>query len=93
VIRSFRDRETERLWNELPNRACPIDVQDRARNKLRQLNNAASLDDLREPPSNRLERLERDRRGQWSIRISRQWRICFIWDEGNAADVEIVDYH
>ena len=93
MIRSFRTRETERLWNLQPSRACPPEVRDRALETLRQLHRATRLEDLRDPPGNRLEALKGNRAGQWSIRISRQWRVCFVWREGNAFDVEIVDYH
>lgn len=68
-------------------------MQDRGLRKLRQLDAARSLDDLRNPPGNRLETLKGDRRGQMSIRINDQWRICFVWDAGDAVNVEIVDYH
>ncbi len=71
----------------------PNNIQQRAYNKLRMLNNAASLQDLRIPPANHLEKLKRDREGQYSIRINEQWRICFSWQDSDAFDVEIVDYH
>ena len=74
-------------------RRLPQDIQPLSRRKLRMLNNARSLDDLRIPPANRLERLKGDRAGQYSIRINDQWRICFVWKQGDALDVEIVDYH
>jgi len=77
----------------MPSRRLPADIQPVARRKLRMLNNAASLDDLRLPPANRLEVLKGDRKGQHSIRINDQWRICFRWIDGDAHDVEIVDYH
>lgn len=74
-------------------RRLPHDIRQTARRQLRVLNNVRSLDDLRAPPSNRLEALKGDRKGQHSIRINDQWRICFIWTDGDAHDVEIVDYH
>ncbi len=74
-------------------RKFPTDIQQVALRKLRMLNNATNLNDLRVPPANRLEKLSRDRAGQHSIRINERWRICFVWREGNAYDVEITDYH
>ena len=71
----------------------PYDVQRRAQSKLMMLNNATDLGDLRTPPGNRLEALSGDRRGQHSIRVNRQWRICFVWRDGDAYEVEIIDYH
>jgi proteic killer suppression protein len=93
VIRSFSDRETQLIWEGAPSRRLPMDIQATARRKLRMLNNAAGLEDLRVPPANRLEALKGDRKGQHSIRINDQWRICFLWKDGDAHDVEIVDYH
>jgi toxin HigB-1 len=93
MIRSFRCRETERVWHGLRSRKFPGDMQDRALRKLRQLDASASLDDLRNPPGNRLEALRGDRKGRWSIRINDQWRVCFRWSDGDASDVEIADYH
>jgi toxin HigB-1 len=93
MIRSFRNRETERIWQGRQSRKLPGDVQDRALRKLRQLDASLTLEDLRNPPGNRLEALKADRAGQWSIRVSSQWRICFRWSDGEAHDVEIVDYH
>lgn len=93
MIRSFRNAETARLWQGLTSRKLPKDIQDRALRKLRQLDAAMTMDDLRQPPSNRLEALKGDRKGQLSIRINDQWRICFLWAEGEAREVEIVDYH
>ena len=93
MIRSFRCKETERLWQGISSRRLPRDIQDRALRKLRQLNASLTLDDLRNPPSNRLEILKGDRQGQMSIRINDRWRICFDWREGEAHRVEIVDYH
>lgn len=93
VIRGFRDRETESVWNGDVARRLPPDIQAVARRKLRMLNNASMLNDLRVPPANRLEALQGKRKGRYSIRINGQWRICFIWKDGDAHDVEIVDYH
>jgi len=93
VIRSFVDKQAERVWEGKPSRRLPGDIQAVARRKLRMLNNAATLDDLRIPPANRLEALRGNRKGRRSIRINDQWRVCFIWKEGDAHDVEIVDYH
>ena len=93
MIISFRDEETEAIWNGQASRRLPRDIQQTARRKLRMLNNARMLDDLRIPPANRLETLRGDRRGQHSIRINDQWRICFVWTDAGPASVEIVDYH
>ncbi|MDH5830811.1 type II toxin-antitoxin system RelE/ParE family toxin [Luteimonas sp. M1R5S18] len=93
MIRSFADREAEKMWRGERSRRLPADIQQTARRKLRMLNAAAGLDDLRIPPANRLEALKGERKGQYSIRINDQWRICFRWNDGAASDVEIVDYH
>jgi proteic killer suppression protein len=93
MIRSFGCKDTELIWQGQSSRRFPSDIQDRALRKLRQLDAALTIADLRNPPSNRLETLKGDRKGQWSIRINDQWRICFRWTEGEASGVEIVDYH
>jgi proteic killer suppression protein len=93
MIVGFRDGETEKIWSGLRSRRLPFGIQATALRKLRLLNAARRLDDLRMPPGNRLEALKRDRAGQWSIRINDQWRICFRWTQGGAEGVEIVDYH
>jgi toxin HigB-1 len=93
MIVSFGDRETETTWAGRPSRRLPSDIQVIALRKLRLINNARTLDDLRVPPGNRLEALAGDRRGRHSIRINDQWRVCFIWRDGHAHEVEIVDYH
>lgn len=93
MIRSFKCKETEKIWNEQRSRKFPTGIQTRALRKLRLLNSSEKIEDLRVPPSNRLELLSGDRAGQNSIRINQQWRICFNWIEGNAEYVEIVDYH
>ncbi len=93
MIKSFQGKETKKIWGGQSSRRLPQAIQQIARRKLRMLNNARTLDDLRIPPANRLERLKGDRAGQYSIRINDQWRICFIWKQGDVLDVEIVDYH
>ncbi|MBT6205000.1 MAG: type II toxin-antitoxin system RelE/ParE family toxin [Alphaproteobacteria bacterium] len=93
MIKSFADRETERVWSGHASRRLPMDIQNVAVRKLRMLNRAAAINDLRVPPANRLERLRGDRAGQYSIRINNQWRICFEWKEGGPEHVEIFDYH
>ena len=93
MIRSFRSQEAERVWRGERSRRLPTDIQEVARRKLRMLNNAQDLRDLRIPPNNRLEALRGERSGQHSIRINDQWRLCFRWSRGDAYDVEIVDYH
>lgn len=93
MIRSFKSREAELIWQGTVSRKLPKDIQPIARRKLRMLHNSRSLADLLVPPGNRLEGLKGKRKGQHSIRINDQWRICFIWDEGDAFGVEIVDYH
>ena len=93
MIVSFANKETEKIWQGISSRKLPPDIQERALRKLRQLEASANLDDLRNPPGNRLEALSGDRVGQYSIRITKQWRLCFIWENGNAYQVEIVDYH
>ncbi len=93
VIKNFRSKETEKIWQGQRSRRLPQTIQQVARRKLRMLNNARILDDLRVPPANRLEALRGQRAGQFSIRINNQWRICFVWDQGDVLNVEIVDYH
>ena len=93
MLASFRDRETATVWDGRRGRRLPADIQAVALRKLRLINNAGRLEDLRVPPGNRLEALQGERRGQHSIRINDQWRICFVWRDGNAHQVEIVDYH
>lgn len=93
MIKSFRERDTERLFDRQPVRKFGTGVRRVALRKLRMLDAAVSLGDLRVPPGNRLERMRGDRAGQHSIRINDRWRICFRWFEGDAYDVEMVDYH
>lgn len=93
VIKSFKDKETQKLYQRLYSKKFPHDIQRIALRKLRMLNNARSLHDLRSPPGNRLEKLKGNRAGQHSIRINDQWRICFVWRDRDALEVEIADYH
>ena len=93
VIRSFRDHDSELLFDRRPVRKWPTELQRPALRKLRMLDAAETLDDLRVPPGNRLERLRGERASEHSIRINDQWRICFRWRSGDAYDVEITDYH
>lgn len=93
MIRSFADEEASLIWNGKRSRKLPANMQDRALIRLRMLHAARTLDDLKNPPSNRLHALNDDRAGQHSISINMQWRICFVWRDGGADDVEITDYH
>ncbi len=93
MIRSFADREAEKIWRGERSRRLPPDIQRVALRKLLYLSRAKTVTDLRMPPGNQLESLIGDRKGQWSIRINGQWRVCFKWVKDNAEDVEIVDYH
>jgi proteic killer suppression protein len=93
MIASFRDKETERLWQSGKSRHLPADLERRAFKKLAILNAAVALDNLKVPPGNQLEALRGDRAGQHSIRVNDQYRVCFVWRDGSAFDVEIVDYH
>lgn len=93
MIKSFKDSETEKIYHRERARKLPGDIQQIALRKLRMINNAKNISDLRIPPANRLEKLSKDRAGQHSIRINDQWRICFTWKEGDAYNVEITDYH
>lgn len=93
MIASFRCKETRKIWNRKFSKKFPPEIQVRARRKLIAINISESVTDLKIPPSNCLEALKDDRRGQYSIRINDQWRICFEWKDGNAFHVEIVDYH
>ena len=93
MIKSIADRETDYVYAREFSRRLPADIQQVAYRKLRMINNAQSLADLRIPPANRLEKLTGDRAGQYSIRINERWRICFEWRDGDAYSVEIVDYH
>jgi proteic killer suppression protein len=93
VIKTFKDAETEKIYQRERSRKLPSDIQQVALRKLRMINNAINLNDLRVPPANRLEKLSGDRAGLYSIRINDQWRICFEWRGGDALNVEITDYH
>lgn len=93
MIRSFRGAQAEKIFNRGQARKLPAEIHRRAKRKLLLIDAASSLDDLKIPPGNRLEPLSGNRTGQWSIRINQQWRICFEWHEGDAYNVEIVDYH
>ena len=93
MIKSFRGKETERVWTREYSKRIPRDIQERVLMKLQQLNAAGNLKDLSIPRSNQLEALKGNRKDEHSIRINKQWRICFRWREGHAFDVEIVDYH
>lgn len=93
MIQNFKGKETAKVWNQEVSRKLPGEIQQVALRKLFMLDKAAVLDDLRLPPSNRLEALKGDRKGQHSIRINDQWRICFVWTKPGPGDVEIVDYH
>ncbi len=93
MIRSFADRETEALFHGRFAKRLPQDIQRTAQRKLRQIHQAAQLHDLSAPPGNRLEAMKGNRVGQHSIRINDQWRICFVWNDVGAEQVEIVDYH
>jgi proteic killer suppression protein len=93
MIKSFRDKESEKIFDRQLSGKLPQNIQLFARKKLVILDAAMELNDLRIPPGNRLEALKRDRKGQHSIRINDQWRVCFVWSDGDAYDVEITDYH
>lgn len=93
MIKSFKCKETKKIWTGKQSRKVPKDIQARALRKLRQLDASSCMDDLKNPPSNHLEKLKGDRRNQMSIRINQQWRVCFIWKHNEAHEVEIVDYH
>jgi toxin HigB-1 len=93
VIKSFQNKETAKIFRRERSKKLPLGIQQVAFRKLRMLHRAQSLQDLRVPPSNHLEKLSGDRVGQYSIRINDQWRICFVWLDQDAYDVEIVDYH
>lgn len=93
MIQNFKDKEVQKIFERQRSRKLPSEIQQVALRKLRMLNRAETLQDLRVPPANRLERLVGDRDSQYSIRINDQWRICFGWKDGDATDVEIIDYH
>ena len=93
MIVDWQDKEAIKVWNMLPSTRLPPEIQQRARQKLVMIDAAISLNDLKSPPSNSLEALKHDRKGQYSIRINNQWRICFEWNNGQAVIVDIADYH
>ena len=93
MIKTFGDKESEKIWNGIRSKKLPNEIQDVVRRKLRMLNNAQDANDLRIPPANRLEKLKGDLEDYYSIRINNQWRILFKWKNGNAEVVEIIDYH
>lgn len=93
MIKTFKDDETQKIYQRQRSRKLPTSIQQVALRKLRMINNAVSITDLRVPPANRLEKLGGDRAGQWSVRINDQWRVCFRWEGSDAYDVEIADYH
>ncbi|MCB9245575.1 MAG: type II toxin-antitoxin system RelE/ParE family toxin [Flavobacteriales bacterium] len=93
MIISFGSKETEKIWHGIRVQKIPIEIQNVGRRKLRMLNNSQDIADLRIPPSNRLEKLKGKSNALYSIRINKQWRIKFLWENGNASDVEIIDYH
>lgn len=93
MIKSFADKETERLWKGRKSKAVPGDVRERAVAKLTSINIATNVEELRVPPGNRLHKLSGEREDQWSISINQQYRVCFVFESGDAYDVEVVDYH
>ena len=93
MIKGFGNKETEKIWNGLRSKMLPSEIQQIGRRKLRMLNNSQDIQDLRIPPSNRLEKLSGKLKSYYSIRINNQWRIMFKWENGNASEVEIIDYH
>lgn len=93
MIISFGNKETEKIWNGLVSKKLPIEIQEIARRKLRMINNSTDINDLRIPPANKLEKLKGNWKEYFSIRINNQWRIIFKWKNGNASEVETIDYH
>jgi len=93
VIDSFKDKETKKIWDEIYSKRFPKDIQRIGLRKLILIHRSKDVNDLRIPPGNMLEQLSGDRKGQYSIRINAQWRICFVWNNGVASEVEITDYH
>ncbi len=93
MIKSFAGKEAEKIWNGIQSRKLPANIQNVTRRKLRMVNNAQNINDLRIPPANHLEKLSGNLDGYYSIRINKQWRIIFIWENDNAFNVQIVDYH
>jgi len=93
MIISFKNTETEKIWNGIVSLKLPLEIQQTARRKLRMLNNSQNINDLLIPPANRLEKLKGDLKNKYSIRINDKWCIIFLWNENNSLEVEIIDYH
>jgi len=93
MIISFKDNETEKIWNEIVSAKLPFEIQQTARRKLRMINNSQNINDLQIPPANKLEKLQGDLKNKYSICINDQWRVIFVWDGCNSSEVEIIDYH
>lgn len=93
MIKSFGDKETQKIWEGIGSKKLPNEIQGISRRKLRMLNNSQNINDLRIPPANHLEKLSGDLSGYYSIRINKQWRIIFNWENENASEVSIIDYH
>ncbi len=93
MIKEFGEKESEKIWSGIVSKRIPIEIQNVARRKLRMINNSNDINDLRIPPANRLEKLKGNLSNYYSIRINNQWRIIFIWENNDAYDVKIVDYH
>ena len=93
MIVSFKEKETEKIWQGIFSKKFPREIQEVARRKLRMINNSTDITDLTIPPANRLEKLKGDLKNYYSIRINNQWRIIFMWQDGNAYEVSIIDYH
>lgn len=93
MIKTFGDKESEKVWNGIRSKKLPNEIQEIARRKLRMIHNAQNVNDLRIPPANRLEKLKGDLKAYFSIRINSQWRIIFKWINNDAYDIEITDYH
>ena len=93
MIKSFRCKETQKIWEGIRSSKFPIEIQDRILRKLRQLDVSDVLDDLKNPPGNNLENLKGNRHGQMSIRVNQKWRICFLWRSSGVFNVEVIDYH
>ncbi len=93
MIKSFGDKETEKIWEGIRSKKLPNEIQNISRRKLRVVNNAQNINDLRIPPSNHLEKLIGNLSEYYSIRVNKQWRIIFVWENDNAFEVQIIDYH
>ncbi len=93
MIESFKDKDTQKIWEEIYTKKFPKDIQRVGLRKLILIHRAKDINDLRVPPGNRLEQLSGNRKGQYSIRLNDQWRVCFFWNNGSASEVELVDYH